>query len=273
MNADHHDDELRVHADRGALCRAVAQDLVEVLRTAVADRGMASAVLTGGGTGTGILEALDDPALATAVDWTKVHLWWGDERFLPSGDPERNEVQATGALLAGLVADQGLPTENIHRMPAQHPGGDDPSQQLPTAGVQYAEELARHAEEDPGEDRRLPCLDVVLLGMGPDAHVASLFPGLPGPTVVGETVVGVEGSPKPPAERLSLTVEALNTASRVWFVVTGADKAATVETVRTARNEHRADAGRWPASAVTGQIETRWELDRAAAGLEPVDGG
>ena len=260
-------DETRMFADRQALCRQAAAELLEVLAAAVRDRGEASAVLTGGGTGTGILAAVadlldagggggDGPAGGLPVpDWSRVHLWWGDERFLPAGDPERNEVQARAALLDLLVDCHGLPAENIHPMPAA--GSSD----VEEAAMAYAAELASRAR-----GQRLPVFDMVMLGVGPDAHVASLFPGLPGPLAEGVTVVPVTDSPKPPARRLSLTVEALNTAERLWFVVAGADKAEAVAAVRHARDHGTTDAARWPASVVSGRAVTTWWLDEAAAG-------
>ena len=278
-------DETRRFADRQALCRQAAAELLEVLAAAVADRGEASAVLTGGGTGTGILTAVaelleaggggdDDPAGGPPVpDWSRVHLWWGDERFLPAGDPERNEVQARTALLDALVASHGLPAENIHPMPADGPAtGSTEESSLGAAADAYAAELlsraraSRPAPDGAATDGRLPVFDVVMLGVGPDAHVASLFPGLPGPLAEGATVVPVTDSPKPPPRRLSLTVEALNTAERLWFVVAGADKAEAVAAVRRARDHGTTDAARWPASAVSGRADTTWWLDEAAAG-------
>lgn len=270
MNDERTEDEVRIHTDRAALCRAVAEDLATVLAAAVEERGAATAVLTGGGTGTAILTALADRALAEHVDWSRVHLWWGDERFLPAGDPERNEVQATGALIGTLVADHHLPPEHIHRMPALVGSAGSAAELVDVAARDYASALAEHAAADRGPDPRLPVLDVVLLGMGPDGHVASLFPGLPGPRTRGRTVVGVTDSPKAPAERISLTMEALCTARHLWFVVTGADKAETVDAVQAARAEHHFDADRWPASAVSGTEQTCWHLDRAAAGLRPL---
>lgn len=290
-------DETRMFADRQALCRQAAAELLEVLAAAVRDRGEASAVLTGGGTGTGILAAVadllgagggggDGPAGGLPVpDWSRVHLWWGDERFLPAGDPERNEVQARAALLDLLVDCHGLPAENIHPMPADGPaavsvagsavGTAGPPATPPRLGAAadaYAAELLaraqapRPAPDGAAVDARLPVFDVVMLGVGPDAHVASLFPGLPGPLAEGVTVVPVTDSPKPPARRLSLTVEALNTAERLWFVVAGADKAEAVAAVRHARDHGTTDAARWPASVVSGRAVTTWWLDEAAAG-------
>lgn len=267
MNDDHvtittdpSGDSVRVYGDREALCRAAARELLRVLTEAVSGRGSASAVLTGGGTGTGILAALarlveEEPAL----DWSRVHLWWGDERHLAAGDPDRNEVQAAAALVDALVDAHGMPAGNVHRVPAADGSGPD------DAAARYAAELARHARADPGPDPRLPVFDVVMLGVGPDAHVASLFPGLPGPQARNATVIGVEDSPKPPPLRVSLTVEALNTARRLWFVVAGLDKQEAVTAVRGARNAKTTDAARWPASVVSGAMATTWWLDGAAA--------
>lgn len=268
-------DEVRVHADRDGLCAAAARELLSVLSDAVAERGAASAVLTGGGTGTGILAALaallEDGPVARAgtesaragipeVDWTRVHLWWGDERHLPAGDPQRNEVQAAEALTRALADRHGMPSQNVHPMPVA--GALDPE----AAAVEYADRLRRHAPADPGPDPALPAFDVVMLGVGPDAHVASLFPGLPGPAVSEGSVIGVRDSPKPPPQRVSLTVGALNTARRVWFVVAGADKRDAVAQVRRARNARTTDAAVWPASVVRGRDATTWWLDGAAAG-------
>lgn len=260
-------------SDREQLCRQAATELLVRLTGAVADRGEASAVLTGGGTGTGILSALAELVEAgdvTGPDWSRVHLWWGDERFLPAGDPERNEVQAQEALLDRLQSSQGLPAENIHPMPAADPTAGPSS--LEEAADAYAAELASRAQaqsqtqDHEGFDPRLPVFDVVMLGVGPDAHVASLFPGLPGPLVTDATVIAVTDSPKPPPWRLSLTVEALNTARHLWFVVAGADKAEAVAAVRQARDSKTTDAARWPASVVSGRLASTWWLDEAAAG-------
>lgn len=288
-------DEARLFSDRDSLCRDAAHELLRILADAVRDRGAASAVLTGGGTGTGILTALSDLVSAASdasgsldspsglrgpdvrmPDWSRVHLWWGDERFLPAGDPDRNEQQAEEALLRGLVTLHGMPSANIHRMPAADgaagagtmPADAQMTESIMTAAEAYASELAGHARVDPGLDGRLPVFDVVMLGVGPDAHVASLFPGLPGPLTRGETVIAVEDSPKPPPWRLSLTVEALNTAERLWFVVAGADKAEAVAAVRRARDDETTDAARWPASVVSGRHATLWWLDGAAAGQD-----
>ena len=145
-------------------------------------------------------------------------VWWGDERFLPAGDPERNETQARAALLDLVPLDPA----RVHPMPAtdgpdrRRPGGRPPPA--------YAEELARAAR--PGH-AALPHFDVLMLGVGEDGHVASVFPEHP---VHHDTrpVSAVRGSPKPPPVRTTLTLPAINTAEEVWLVASGADKARAV---------------------------------------------
>lgn len=262
-----------VYDDVAQLCRAAARELLEVLTDALGERGTASIVLTGGGTGTGILTAvagLLPPPTAPGLDWSRVHLWWGDERFVPVGDAERNELQADRALLQELQDAHALPARNIHRMPAAPCAATStetgPSTALLRAAEDYASALAEHARHDPGPDPRTPVLDVVLLGVGPDAHVASLFPGRSGPSTTGASVLAVTDSPKPPPERLTLSLQALNSARQVWFVVAGPEKAPAVSRVLTERRADRTDASRAPASAVAGTRVSRWFLDRGSAG-------
>ncbi|MFC7402438.1 6-phosphogluconolactonase [Citricoccus sp. GCM10030269] len=267
-------DQEHLFPDQAALCTAAARELLTVLAEAVRDRGVASAVLTGGGTGTGILSAMATLAaeqLSTEQrsgpddevplpDWSRVHVWWGDERFLAAGHPDRNEVQADAALLTTLINDHGLPEVNVHRMPVAETG------LMTEAADTYAAELICHTHVDPGPDPRLPVFDVVLLGLGPDGHVASLFPHHPGPEETGATVIAVADSPKPPPLRLSMTAEALSTARRLWFVVAGADKQEAVSATRALRADQGIDPVRWPGSVVSGQLSTTWWLDQAAAG-------
>ena len=145
-----------------------------------------------------------------AVDWSGVHLWWGDERFLPDGDPDRNETQARNALIDALG--DALPAENVHPMPA-------PSDDVPTPEASadaYGQSFAAAGS---------PAFDVLLLGMGPDGHVASLFPGHEALAVSGRPTVAVHGSPKPPPDRVTLTLHKLNASHRILLVVSGAAKA------------------------------------------------
>jgi 6-phosphogluconolactonase len=238
-----------VHADPDLLAQAAAARLTVKLLDAQAERGAASVVLTGGGIATKMYEALRDSPARDAVDWRHVDVWWGDERFLPSGDPERNEVQARAALLDVLPLDPA----RVHPMPASDgPDGDDPE----AAAARYADMLAAAAR--PGT-APLPHFDVVLLGVGPDGHVASVFPEHP---VAYETrpVSAVRGSPKPPPTRITLTLPALNTGDEVWLIAAGAEKASAVGMALTG-----AGPVQLPAAGVHGIGRTFWLLDRAAA--------
>lgn len=233
--------ERRVAATKADLADAIAERLREVIADAVASRGVAHVVLTGGSMGEASARAL---ASLDDIDWAHVHLWWGDERFLPTGDAERNETQARVALIDVV----GVPAANVHAMAASDgPDGDD----LDAAVARYRDELATVA----------PQFDVVMLGMGPDTHVASLFPGHATTRVDDTSVVAENDSPKPPPQRISLTFPALNAAREVWLMIAGADKA---DAVRAASGS--TDRTAHPASGVHGRERTIWWLDEAAAG-------
>ena len=235
-----------VHRDKGRLAEASAVRLLLAITDAQAARGVAHVVLTGGSMGSAILEAAGGSPLRDGVDWARVEIWWGDERFVPTGDPDRNETQAREALLDALPLDPA----RVHPMV-----GPDRAGSPEESAEQYAGQLGESA----GMPGAVPPFDVVLLGVGPDAHVASLFPGHPALSARGSTV-GVHGSPKPPPERVSLTFDALNTARQVWFLVAGADKADAVH--RALAGASREDA---PAGSVHGTVATLWLLDAAAA--------
>lgn len=239
-------DEVRVSADPDSLAADLAAAVAATLKDVVAERGVAHLVLTGGSMGARSVTALAARKLPKAT-WSKVHVWWGDERFVPEGHEDRNDQQARDAGLDGLP----VPPENIHPAPA---GRDE--DELPEAAEAWARELAAHARE--GE--LAPRFDVLILGMGPDAHVASLFPDRQELTITDRATVSVTGSPKPPPLRLSLTVPAISAADRVWFVVAGADKAEAVAAARAATKDPHL-----PASWVRGTRETVWWLDEAAA--------
>lgn len=236
----------REFPDPDTLAAAVAREAAEVIDRAVAARGVAHLVLTGGSMGARTVTALAALDLPEET-WAKVHLWWGDERFVPAGHEDRNDQQADDAGLGSLP----VPADQVHRCPA----GEDASA-LPGAAADWATELAAHAPQG----GLVPAFDVVLLGLGPDAHVASLFPDRAELAVTDRSTVPVTASPKPPPLRVSLTVPAIRAAERVWFVVAGADKADAVRAVREARDDPHL-----PGSWVRGRSETVWWLDEAAA--------
>ncbi len=243
--------DVRVHADAALLASAVAARLVTRLVDVVATRGSASLVLTGGTIGLQVLAAVAAAPARDAVDWRQVDIWWGDEAFRPAGDPARVETQARAALLDHIDVSQ----DRVHPMP----GTDGPGAGNPDAAAdRYAAELRSVARSaGPGD---VPAFDVLLLGIGPDAHVASLFPGLPGISEQHRAVVAVTGAPKPPPTRISLTLPAITEARQVWVIAAGADQAGAVRLALSA-----ADPSQVPAAGARGRERTLFLLDREAA--------
>ena len=229
---------LEVLPTRSAVEDRVAAELAAAVKSAVASRGRADIVVTGGTVGIGTLAALAQSPLVTEIEWTRVHVWWGDERFVAAGHADRNEQQARDALFSGIA----IPASNLHTFPSNH--GQ-------TVGGARDEFLAEHLDG-------FPNFDVVLSGIGPDGHTASLFPGLPHGE--GEDVIAVANSPKPPEERLSFTFDVLNRGERVWIVASGADKSAAV-----ARIVADAPQSETPATALRGVKETVVWVDADAA--------
>ncbi|MEV4511940.1 6-phosphogluconolactonase [Dactylosporangium sp. NPDC049525] len=234
-----------VHDGAKLLAAAVAARLIVRLTDAQAERGVASLVLTGGRIAAQIYAAVRDNPARDAVDWSRVDFWWGDERFLPSGDPDRNETQARDAFLAALPVDPA----RVHPMPASDgPHGTDAA----AAAAAYAAELDTAGGAAGGAG-----FDVVLLGVGEDGHVASVFPGHP----VGadpRTVADVHDSPKPPPVRLTLTLPTLNTAAEVWLLASGSGKADAVREALTG------SPATLPAAKVHGRDRTLWLVDTEA---------
>jgi 6-phosphogluconolactonase len=243
---------VRVSPDSQVLAQTAAARLLVRLHDAQAERGLASIVLTGGRTAELIYRALAGSPARDAVDWHRVDVWWGDERFVPEGDPERNDSMARATLLDALPLDPA----RVHPMPAATPG-DDPE----AAAARYAETLAASAR--PGSEQ-LPHFDVLLLGVGEDGHVASVFPGHPA-AYETRAVAGVRGAPKPPPNRVTLTLPALNTAEEVWLLATGTEKAGAVDMALTGH----AGPVQLPAAGVRGVERTLWLVDRAAASHVP----
>ncbi|WP_286958739.1 6-phosphogluconolactonase [Arsenicicoccus sp. UBA7492] len=245
-----------VHPDKATLAAAIAARLVTAITDAQAQHGEAHVVLTGGSMGNALIEALVDSPAAPAVSWELVHLWWGDERYVDRESSDRNATQAREAGLGRMDA-LGLDPEHVHEMPAiDDPEGDD----IGAAAERYAAELARVAGTSDRGGEGAPTFDVVMLGVGPDAHVASLFPGKDTLDVTDRTVVPESDSPKPPPARLSLTLPVLCSADEVWLLVAGGDKAQAVAAATGGADVHEA-----PAAGVTGRRRTLWLVDEAAA--------
>ncbi len=245
-----------IHPDLPATAAAVAARLVTAILDAQAARGEASIVLTGGTLGIASLQAVADSPALGAVDWSRVNFFWGDERFVEAGSPDRNAVQAE--VLLGVLDAHGLDRDRVHAMGAADEFGTPEE-----AAAAYARLLEREASAE-GSAGPLPIFDVLMLGMGPDSHVASLFPDHAGAAATGVSVIGVRDSPKPPPLRVSLSFEAINTARTVWLVVAGTDKAPAAG---VALGQEPVARERVPASGVSGTQGTWWLMDSAAAAL------
>lgn len=231
---------IEVHDDAPALATAVAGALVSRLVTAQARDEQPQVALTGGTIADAIHHELARVASADSdVDWSRVDFWWGDERFVARDSSDRNAGSARAAFLDAI----GVDPSRVHEM-----GSSDDFTTAADAAEAYGRELRAHGGGT---------FDVVMLGVGPDGHVASLFPGHPALEVDDAIAVPVTDSPKPPPERVSLTFPALNRTRATWLVVSGAEKADAV-----ARAVGGADL---PAARVGGTEETVWFLDRAAA--------
>jgi 6-phosphogluconolactonase len=237
--------------DSEALVRAAGSRLVNAIQAAVAARGRALIVLTGGGNGIGLLQYLGTQR--QQIDWSKVHLFWGDERYVPEDDDERNDKQARAALLDHI----DIPSSHVHTMPASDGEfGND----LAAAALSYEQLLAANAESG----QPTPNFDVHLLGMGPEGHINSLFPDTAAVHETARMVVPVEDSPKPPPQRITLTLPAIQRSREVWLMVSGAAKADAA-----AAAIGGASPASVPAAGAVGLETTLWLLDEEAASKLP----
>ncbi len=242
-----------VHRTPDELAQAACARLLTLFVDVQSAGQVPSWVLTGGGIADRIHRAIAASPARDSVDWSRVDFWWGDERFLPDGDAERNATQARAALLDQLRTTP----ERVHPMPASDSVDDDPDR----AAAQYADELAGAAH--PEDHGPVPAFDVLMLGVGPDGHVASLFPGRPA-LYDDRPVAAVRQSPKPPPTRVTMTMQTLGRAREVWLVAAGEEKARAVHLALS-----RAGDVQVPAAGPRGTRRTLWLLDRAAAADVP----
>jgi 6-phosphogluconolactonase len=264
------------HDSLDGLNEAVAQRIAVEAQGAIAARGAFHIALAGGDTPRRCYERLRD----LPIEWSKVQVYFGDERCLPRGDVQRNDSMACEALLKHVA----IPSGNVHAIPAEHGakaaaaeyaavlkqslrhGGAEPigaggaaRQLLPqSADSVITSDLAsvvgspsRMASSSISNVSQLP-LDLVLLGMGEDGHTASLFPDNPATENVAP-VVAVFDAPKPPPERVSLSIATLNAARVKVFLVAGAGKREALQRI--------AQGGQLPAGRIMG---AEWHVDRAA---------
>jgi 6-phosphogluconolactonase len=229
---------IETYVDAGELAAAAGARLVGAITSAIGNRGHAVIVLTGGTVGIALLRHV--AAYAPDVDWSKVQLFWGDERFVAAEDADRNYRQAREALLETI----SIPSANVHEMAASDGEfGDD----IEAAAQAYEKLLPEE-------------FDVHLLGMGGEGHINSLFPDTDAVREDSRLVIAVTESPKPPPRRITLTLPAVRRAREVWLVVAGAEKA---EAAAAAING--AAAVDVPAAGAIGREATVWLLDKAAA--------
>lgn len=235
-------DDIRIHPTPTDAASHVGADVVTLL-AGLLDAGQEPRiVLTGGSIARDVHRDL--AARSQGLDWSHVTVLWGDERFLPAGDDERNDAQADEDLLAYLPVNPA----RVLRAPST-----DEAPDVESAAATYAGTISQVLSHD---DAQTPAFDLLMLGIGPDGHVASLFPDRGHST---EAVLAVHDSPKPPPERVSMGYDLLARARRVWFVAAGDDKA---EAVAASVRQQPRDL---PAARVRGLEETRWYLDTAAA--------
>jgi 6-phosphogluconolactonase len=232
-----------VHPDAASLEASVAARFLTKVIDLLDDHETIDICLTGGSSGIAVLAAVAQNPAREGIDWSRVGFWWGDERYLPRGHADRNETQAREALLDQLA----LPPQNLHPFPAP---GEHPS--IEAAADAYASELGDTV------------FDITFLGVGPDGHVASLFPDHATVLETGKKVVAETASPKPPPERLSLTLPVLNASERIWLVLAGADKAGALGLALADAN-----VASVPVAGVRGRKRTVFFVDQDAAAEVP----
>ena len=224
--------------DADSLARGAAEEFVTKLASLISEKPSVNIMLTGGTIGIATLAAIADREDAHLLDWSSVHIWWGDERFVAADSTDRNAVQARKAMLSKLPVVEA----NIHEFPAA-----DQGLSLDEAANLFAAELSALK----------PHFDLAFVGMGPDGHICSLFADKPA-TEPGLLVFAEHDSPKPPPQRLTFTYEAMNAVDELWFVVAGADKSPAVAVA------FGDEPTRLPVGRVQGSKKTIWFVDQTA---------
>lgn len=237
---------VRLHDDADVLVGDVASALLDRLETAQSRGEVPQIGLTGGSIAEALHRELARRAADSSLDWSRVVFWWGDERFVPAASPDRNAGQAREALLDHVGVDEA----NVHEVPAS-----DEVATAEEAAAAYSATMREHGAE---------FFEVLMLGVGPDGHCASLFPGHPALGARDAIAVAVHDSPKPPPDRVTLTFEAMARCRAVWFIASGEGKADAV--ARALADEGSVEET--PARGVRGE-ETVWWLDDAAASTLP----
>jgi 6-phosphogluconolactonase len=240
--------EVRLHSDADTLVGDVASALLARLESAQARGEVPNIGLTGGSIADALHRELARRAGDSSVDWSRVVFWWGDERFVPHDSADRNAGQARAAWLDHVPVDPA----NVHEVPAS-----DVVATAEESAAAYSEAMREHGAG---------FFEVLMLGIGPDGHCASLFPGHPGLQARDAIAVAVHDSPKPPPDRVTLTFEAMERCRAVWWLASGEGKADAV--ARALADDGSVEET--PARGVpAGEDETVWWLDEAAASRLP----
>ena len=268
--------QIVIVADADEVARESARRVISALSDATGRRGVAHIALTGGSSVVPLYRELRSAENRAKVDWTKVHLWWGDERFVPIDHPKSNAGAAYELLLAlaeragqsgdggqgsdvaaGAVPGLNVDPANVHPVEVEETLSDDEPVEL--AAQMYAHELSRHVPLGKGG---VPIFDVILAGVGPDGHIFSLFPDSPGLALDAPIVLGVPAPEhvEPHIARVTLSARVIPTAGLVLVMAAGSAKA---EVLAKVLGDDR-DVARWPAQAAL-TPNAVWVLDRAAA--------
>jgi 6-phosphogluconolactonase len=244
--------ELKVFADLDELAEAAAEEIARSATSAIGSHGRFTIALSGGSTPKPVYRRLAEEPYRERIRWERVHVFWGDERHVPPDHPESNFGMAHDALLSKVP----LPADNVHRIRAEKPDAD-------RAADDYAWTLRSAFDLDDRGQGEWPRFDLVLMGIGPDGHTASLFPGSDAVRERTRLVVAPWVSSLS-TFRITLTAPVFNRAACVLFLVSGEEKAEALRAVL----EGDFQPDRFPAQLVRPE-EGRllWWVDRAAAGL------
>jgi 6-phosphogluconolactonase len=242
---------LRIESGTEALAQAAAEEFAAAVESALADQERCAVALTGGSTPRVFYRRLAEEPFRGRLPWDRLHFFWGDERHVPPDHADSNFRMAHEALLAHVP----VPPENIHRIPAEDPDAA-------RAAAAYEQTLREYFALSDGA---FPRFDILLLGLGPDAHIASLFPGNPA-LRERQRWVAAPWAEHLKTFRITLTVPVLNRAARTFFLVSGAEKAEAVYKVL----EGERDPERIPGQVLQPEKgSVLWLLDAAAAGRLP----
>lgn len=240
--------EIKIVSDLSALSRAGADEFTHCAREAIAQRGRFTVALSGGSTprATFSLIAADQSNPAQRLPWEKIHVFWGDERHVPPTDPQSNYLMAHQTLLSKVA----IPPENVHRIPAELDTAD--------AASDYENDL--HTFFQPVKSE-WPRFDLIMLGLGPEGHIASLFPGSPAMNENSRWVVS-NWVDKLRADRITFTFPVINHAAEIMFLVGGEDKA---EILQRVVRQHERGLPAAKIEPVSGRL--LWIVDKSAAKL------